>query len=62
MAEVPPSGYTRGSASGSHFPSPLLQRGPGIIIGTRVFEDLRMANHAGRYGVAEETTVLWPQK
>lgn len=62
VAEVPSSGYTRGSASGSHFLSLLLQRGPGVIIGTGVFEDLRIANHAGRYDVAEGTTVLWPQK
>lgn len=62
VAKVPSSGYSRGSASGSHFPSPRLQHGLGVIIGTRLFEDLRMANHTGRYGVVEETTVLGPQK
>lgn len=60
VAKVPSSGYTRGSASGSHFPSPRLQHGLGVIIGARMFEDLRMANHAGRYGVVEETIVLGP--
>lgn len=58
VAKVPSSGYTRGSASGSHFLSPRLQLGLGVIIGTRMFEDLRMAHHTGRYGVVEETTVL----
>lgn len=62
MAKVPSSGYTHVSASESHFPSPQFPHGLEVIIGTRMFEDLRMAHHAGRYGVVEETTALGPQK